>query len=71
MFVCKLGDLYVLFVGKIYVYWYLKILVWIIKMIIEGEEKVWLEFNVKGKKLFSYLYSVIENVNEDLCVVDM
>lgn len=71
MFVCKSGDLYVSLAGKIHAHRHPKTPVRIIKMTTEGEEKARLEFNAKGKKLFSYPHSVIENVNEDLCVVDM
>ena len=71
MFVCRSGELYVSLAGKIHAHRHPKCPVRIIKMTVDGEEKTRLEFNSKGKKLFSYPHSVIENINEDLCVVDM
>lgn len=71
MYVCKSGDLYVSLAGKVHANRHPKCPVRIIRMTVEGEEKARLEFDAKGKKLFSYPHSVIENVNEDLCVLDM
>ncbi|KAK3092637.1 hypothetical protein FSP39_005221 [Pinctada imbricata] len=64
-------DMWICLAEKIHAYKFPKCKVQVVKMSSAGDKKKILEFNKRKSKLFSYPHCVIENVNEDICVLDL